>query len=68
MAFEFIEKASSSPDIEQALYLGEIIKNYKLPFKTHEEIIDVSLLVLSICSYNIIKRSDLMEKLDLLVI
>lgn len=52
----------------QVEYLSTVIRNFGLPFTTTEEIIDVSLLCLSIISYTVIKRKDLMEKLDLMLL
>ena len=62
--FEVIEKVASSVDPNNLLILNEIIQKFNLRFNSNEEFVDVCLLVLSIVSYEVSKRNDLLVILD----
>ena len=61
-----LEIASSilSGDAKALEYVKEILIKFNVIFNSEEELIDVCLLSLSIISYSMVKRTDLMTELD----
>lgn len=48
-------------------YVKEILSKFSLNFTSEEELIDVCLIALTIMSYSMVKRADLMVVFDKLV-
>lgn len=62
---EAIEVLITNGDINSYPLIKQYIEKYGLKMKSSEELIDVCLLALTIISYSIIKRSDLIANVDL---
>ena len=69
MLLELIDNvAHAGSVIEDTAYLKDVIAKFDLRFDSREEVLDVALLGLSIVSYAMIRRQDLLTNLDLRVV
>jgi hypothetical protein len=49
-------------------YLENVLKKFNLFFSSAEELLDITLVTLSILSYALVKRGDLLQSLDKLIL